>query len=429
MEGPMTNDGESHRDTAVVIVGCGIHGTTLAVRLLAETDLTTDDIRIIDEHGEPLAAFEAKARQCGMETLRSTFVQHVSPEPFSLESFAEGRDREHELVPTRNYPPRPTLSLFLDHAQFVVNRYDLTDSLVEARMTDVTRRDDGVTVETTAGSFETRSLVLAVGMGDQYTWPAWAEPISTDDRISHVWDPPWSPTEAGISGETLVVGGGITAGQVATTLAEQGDAVTLCHRTAIETAESEADPCWINWRHIERELHCYPPGSEQRYRTVQQARYDGTMPPYLLDEIEHLEGRTHLQRRCGTIETVAPITDGLLVRFCDGTSRTVARILLATGFESPFDSSVAAGVASELDLERGYRNVPVLDDETLAWQRQDGGPSDIYVTGALAEETVGPIARNVVGAKRASERIAHALAVRQIGDASQSARRWAAPRN
>jgi glycine/D-amino acid oxidase-like deaminating enzyme len=225
--------------------------------------------------------------------------------------------------------------------------------------------------------------------------------------------------EAGVSRETLVVGGGITAGQVATTLAEQGDAVTLCHRTAIETAESEADPCWINWRHIERELHCYPSGSQQRYRTVQQARYDGTIPPYLLEDIEACRKRGQLQRRRGTIETVAPITDGLLVRFCDGTSRTVARILLATGFESPFDSSVAARVASELDLERGYRNVPVLDDETLVWRSQDGDDSAVYVSGALAEGTVGPIARNVVGAKRAGERIAATLTARKTVASSQ----------
>ena len=407
------SDRTTQRDAAVVIVGCGIHGTTLAIRLLAETELTTDDIRIVDEHGEPLAAFEEKACQCGMETLRSTFVQHVSPEPFSLESFAEGHNREHELVPTRNYPPRPTLSLFLDHAQFVVDRYDLGASLVEARMTDVMRREDGITVETTAGSFGAHSLVLAVGMGDQYTWPAWADPISDSDRISHVWDGSWSPSESDVSGETLVVGGGITAGQVATTLAEQGGSVTLCHRTPIETAESEADPCWINWRHVERELHRYPPGSEQRYRTVQQARADGTMPPYLLDDVEVCERRGQLQRRRGTIETVAPVADGLLVRFRDGRSRTVARILLATGFESPFESSVAARIVSRLGLERGYRNVPVLDDETLAWQRRDGAESNVYVTGVLAEGTVGPLARNVVGAKRAGERIADALTARQ----------------
>ncbi|SEO51180.1 FAD-NAD(P)-binding [Halorientalis persicus] len=406
MEGPMTNDGETHRDTAVVIVGCGIHGTTLAVRLLAETDLTTDDIRIVDEHGEPLAAFEAKARRCGMETLRSTFVQHVSPEPFSLESFAEGRDREHELVPTRNYPPRPTLSLFLDHAQFVVDQHNLTESVVEARMTNVTRRDDGVTVETTGGSFDAGSLVLAIGMGGEYTWPTWADPISDNERIQHVWNESFSPTETTASGESLVVGGGITAGQVVATLAERGGSVTLCHRTPIETAESEANPCWINWRHVERELHCYPPGSERRYRTVQQARNDGTIPPYLFDEIKDLERHTHLDCRHGTIETVAPVTDGLLVRFGDGTSRTVARILLATGFESPFDSPMAARIASWLDLERGYCNVPVLNDETLAWQRREGEGSQVYVTGALAEGTVGPLARNVVGAKRAGERIA-----------------------
>jgi hypothetical protein len=93
-----------------------------------------------------------------------------------------------------------------------------------------------------------------------------------------------------------------------------------------------------------------------------------------------------------------------------------SRILVATGFEPAFELSVASHFAARLGLERGYRNVPVLDDETLAWQLQVGAESNVYVSGVLAEGTVGPIARNIVGAKRAGERIAHALTVRQTVD-------------
>lgn len=90
-----------------VIVGGGIHGTCLANYLLTEGEYTRDEIRILDPREELLASFAKKARQCGMETLRSTFVHHIDTESFSLESLAEGHHRAHELVSTENHPDRP----------------------------------------------------------------------------------------------------------------------------------------------------------------------------------------------------------------------------------------------------------------------------------------------------------------------------------
>ena len=82
-----------------------------------------------------------------------------------------------------------------------------------------------------------------------------------------------------------------------------------------------------------------------------------------------------------------------------------ARVVLATGLEPVPEHPLVGSVAESLSLERGAEGFPVLSDRTLAWQRTDGTDSSIYVSGALAEPSVGPFARNIVGARRVAERI------------------------
>jgi len=145
-EHPTTN----HQPYEYVIVGGGIHGACLTSYLLTEGEYTHDEIRILDPREELLTSFAKKARQCGMETLRSTFVHHIGIEPFSLESFAEEAGREGELVSTESYPDRPTLDLFPDHARDIADHRDFDDCHHRSRVTDVTRStsQEGYLLET-----------------------------------------------------------------------------------------------------------------------------------------------------------------------------------------------------------------------------------------------------------------------------------------
>lgn len=383
-----------------VVVGGGIHGTYVARELL-ESGVSHEELAVLDEHGELLASFRRKARACGMETLRSNYVQHVGPSPFGLERFAEARDREDELVPTQHSQRRPTLALFLDYADYVVDRFDLSTCVREATVTGLDR-DGTLVVETDAGAVRTKRVVLAVGQGGRYRRPDWAP---DHPRIEHVWDRPTPPAERVDPGEhTVVVGGGITAGQAATTLASAGREVTLWSRHPLQEALREASPEWLNWTHIERELHSLPPGSRARYERVREVRNDGTVPPYLRRELE----ASAVERRTGEITAVSPTSSGLLVSGEHATAEGVDRLLLATGFDPVYDHSFVERVADALLLARGHRGMPVLDDATLAWERRDGTTSPVFVTGKLAEGTVGPYAGNVPGARRAAERLVDA---------------------
>lgn len=389
------------RSTGWLLVGGGIHGTYLSRELL-EAGVDRSEITIVDARGELLGRFRERARASGMDSMRSTYVQHVGGSPFGLETFAEAHDREDDLLPTHNYPSRPSLDLFLTYAERIAGRFDLRELLVEATVTGISS-DDRLIVETGRGRVRADRVVLAIGPGDRYRRPTWA---TASESIEHVWDSPAPPENLVCSDDEVgVVGGGITAGQWATAAADTGATVSLYTRSPLEEAISEADPRWLNWRHIEQELHRSPPGSSKRYERLREARNEGTMPPYVHRAVEH---NSKITVRCGEIYDARERNGGVELLACDGTTLSMDRVFLATGFESIHEHPLVETIAESLSLRRGYCGMPVLDDDTLAWCREDGRPSNLYVTGRLAEGTVGPFAGNIAGARRAAERLVDA---------------------
>lgn len=387
-----------------VIIGGGVHGTYVASQLLQGTSVEHDSIRIVDPNPVLLESFARKARRCGMEALRSTFVHHIATKPFSLRDYAEEHEREDEIIATENHPERPSLALFVDHARSVVDRHELSSVHRRARVLDVTDEDDLLRVETEEGSLLTRRCVLAIGSGGQLSWPEWATP--GDPSVWHVWQSGFDPN-AFVDDQVIVVGGGITAAQVACQLATR-TSVTLLSRHPLRESLIEASPRWINWRYMGKHLHTLPAGSRKRHERVCEARNDGTIPPYVMERLAELRDHDELVIKQGEITDVVQDERGQTVRFRDGSTRSGVQVVLATGFESPYSHPLVQQIGAELELETGYRGMPVLDDDTLEWRQENSGRSGVFVTGVLAQGTVGPLARNIIGARRAAERIIEA---------------------
>ncbi|MWV65508.1 thioredoxin reductase [Halorubrum sp. JWXQ-INN 858] len=395
---------DSTRKFGCTVVGGGIQGTYLAQRLLEDTPFDESDVRIVDPHDRLLASFREKAKACGMETLRSTFVHHVGTEPFALESFAEANDREDELVPTVDYPQRPSLDLFLDFAEYVIERKGLESLHHQASVEGIHDLPNatGFRLETADGPVETDYCVLAIGHGGRYRWPDWA---TDTERVEHVWEG-FDP-EASVD-RTIVVGGGITAAQLACELSAT-QSVVLLSRHPLEWEVSEADPPWINWSHIKRNLHRHPPGSKDRFDEVTAARNTATVPPYLYPEFEARidEGTVTLTQ--GNVDSAIVENGAIRLSLDHGLHLRADRVVLTTGFEPVFDHPFVERIVGELDLARGYRGMPILDDDTLAWQDEDGRSVPLYASGALALGSVGPYAPNVPGVRRSGDRIAAAI--------------------
>ncbi|AFZ73296.1 FAD/NAD(P)-binding protein [Natronobacterium gregoryi] len=386
-------------DATVTIVGGGVHGVHLAVRLLEADLVARDRLRVVEPDGL-LGGFRRKCSQCGVTELRSPFVHHVARDPFSLRDFARSRGREDELVASQVGADRPTVSLFFDHADAVCDRHDLESLVVEATATDVQDAGDHVRIETTAGTLSTAWCLLAVGHDRSYAFPEWAEELPTKAPVTHVWERGFDPETIDETASVGIVGGGITAAQLATTLAQPGREVTLFARSPFQVETLEASTDWMHFSGALEALRELPPASQDRARRVAEARRDGSMPPYAFRRLRRaLEGDSLSLER----SEIAAATEagGTVVVTCrDGTAYVLDELVCATGFDTPYDGTLFRAIRSDSNLATGYRGAPVLDDEALRWCRTDGTPSRVVVSGAATQQVLGPFARNVVGARR-----------------------------
>ncbi|ARS90694.1 pyridine nucleotide-disulfide oxidoreductase [Natrarchaeobaculum aegyptiacum] len=396
-------------DALVTIVGGGVHGVHLAVRLLQAELLEPAELRIVDPSGL-LESFRQKCRQCGMNEFRSPFVHHVGTDPFSLRDFAQARGREDELRSTRIGAERPTASLFFDHAEWICDRLSLESIHVDARVTDIVDHRHSVEIETTQGCFSTRWCLLAIGHGGSFTYPEWATELASTEPVAHVWEPSFDPDAIGETASIGIVGGGITAVQLATTLARfPGRDVVLFARSPFRVETLEASTDWMHFSGVTENLHAHPPASRAREEVITEARYDGTVPPYVFRRLQRGLERERIQLERSEIETATEAGGTVVVTCRDDTTLCLDKLVCATGFGSPYDGELFRHLRRASTLQTGYRGAPVLDDDTLRWIRQDGTPSPIAVSGVAAQHVLGPFARNVIGARRAGELIVEFL--------------------
>ena len=392
---------ETETDAVITIVGGGVHGVHLAVRLLQADLIDPCELCIVDPAGL-LESFRRTCRQCGMAEFRSPYVHHVAPDPFSLRDFARTRGREDELRPTTIGAERPTVSLFFDHAAWICDRYDLDSVHVDARVRALEETRRTVEIETTAGHVSTRWCLLAVGHDGSVSAPEWATELVSTGSVSHVFDPSFDRDAIDETAAVGVVGGGITAGQLAPTLARlPGRDVVWFARSPFRVATLEASTDWMHFGSLTETLHAHPPASRAREELVVEARNDGTMPPYVFRRLQRAleDGQVELER-----SEIATATDagGTVVVSCrDDSAYCLDELICATGFGSPYDGDLFRHLRQESTLQTGDRGAPVLDDETLRWRRQDGTPSRVAVSGVAAQQVLGPFARNVIGARRA----------------------------
>ncbi|GAB7021092.1 FAD/NAD(P)-binding protein [Halostagnicola bangensis] len=394
---------EMNPDALVTIVGGGVHGVHLAVRLLQADLIAPSELRIVDPSGL-LKSFRQKCRQCGMVEFRSPFVHHVATDPFSLRDFARARGREDELRSTTVGAERPTASLFFDHAEWVCDRHNLESIHIDARATAIRDNRGAVEIETTQGRISTRWCLLAIGHGRSFTDPEWATELVSTQPVTHVWDPTFDPDSIGETSSVGIVGGGITATQLATTLAQMpGRDVVLFARSPFRVETLEASTDWMHFSGVTERLHAHPPASRAREELVAEARNDGAMPPYVFRRLRRSleQGQIELERSEIAVATEA---GGTVVITCrDGSAYCLDKLVCATGFGSPYDGELFRHLRRDSGLQTGYHGAPVLDDDTLRWMCQDGTPSQIAVSGVAAQQVLGPFARNVIGARRAGE--------------------------
>lgn len=381
-----------------VIVGGGIHGVHMAAKLVARNFAKVEDIRIIDPEPRLLAGWRERTTATGMEFLRSASVHHLDVRPWSLEEFAGVRNTRRKPNDGLFTAPkaRPSLALFNAHCDHVIKTYELDKVHIRDYVTSCRAHCDGVHLTTESGStLHARNVVLAIGSSERPLRPTWAN--SSNKRIKHIFEKDFESWLSPAPQKIAVIGGGISAGQVALRFVNDGHQVHIISRHDVRQHQFDSDSGWIGPRYMRRFSREKNP--DKRRDIITKARHRGSMPPDVKSALRRGLENHALTWKKSEIERIEDDATNLILKMIDGSELEVDRIVLATGFESrrPGGTMVDDLIASA-SLPCASCGYPIVSPN-LHWHPR------IFVSGPLAELEIGPVARNIVGAQRASERI------------------------
>lgn len=387
-----------------VIVGGGVHGITMANYLLQLNKVTQDELLIIDPHAEPLANWQRCTNTISMPFLRSPSVHHLDLNPRSLSSFVKSSQYD-ESASFLGRLKRPSLSLFEEHCQCLIEDMSLDTCWQQGSVKSISRFGEGWQINLDSDEIlYGQKLILAIGNSDKLHWPEWALKLKEQQQaqIHHIFEPDLPELET-MKPPFTVIGGGITAVHLTLKLNRLfPEQVTLLKRHPFRVHDFDSDPGWLGPKKQTafRKTRAY----QKRREQIVKARNKGSIPRDLYIKLLHQKRRYTNLVLDGQVHSTS-VGEGM-INLYDNTNQLLQQsrtVLLATGFQSILPGKTwLTPVIEENRLECATCGYPIVTTN-LQW-----GPN-LYVMGGLAELEIGPIARNISGARQAAESIAQSL--------------------
>jgi len=387
----------------IAIIGAGPHALTLATHLLQKRKQMLTRFIVFDPSGIWMSRWNRQFAALEIPHLRSPAVHQPDPNPHMLRTFAEFR--RSELSPPYDLPGT---RLFQDFCQEVICRWQLQDQVYPAQVVQI--KPIGYPLRSRfrlsladGRSLIARRVVLAIGGGMPHV-PDWVSRVQSPYPPEHLChsqqvDLPGMQ----LSGEkVLIVGGGLTSGHLAVGAIDKGAQAIVISRRTFQEKLFDAEPGWLGPKYLNS--FWAEPSWEARWQMIQQARNGGSITPALMTQLRrlHREDKVILYEQCQVEKAIWQDSHWQISRE-DGVEFDCDRIWLSTGTRLDITQcSLLKEVLHAYPIEI-VRGLPVLDKH-LRWQG-----CELFIMGGWAALQVGPVARNLSGARMASDRIVPAL--------------------
>ena len=365
--------------------------------LLKKGKVRRERLCIIDPHDKPMYKWKKNTVRIGMEYLRSPSVHHIDIDPFSLKKYAI----QYNQGQTNFYGryKRPSLNLFNEHCESIVKEVNLYQCWHQGWVNSIEKEQEFWKVMTKNGDeIRAQNIVLSISINNQLNFPGWAKELRSvsSNRVFHIFEENPVPLSS-LQPPIAVIGGGITAAHVTIKLSDMYPGkVFLIKRHPFRIEDFDSDPGWLGPKNL-TSYHKIKSYEERRW-LIQEARNKGSLTKELFYKLKRLEGEKKITIIDGEVKSTFAKNNGITLKMEDS-EIDVNNILLATGFiPSPPRSNWLGKLMKDLDLICAKCGYPIIS-KTLEWYPQ------LYVTGPLAELEIGPIARNISGARHAAEKI------------------------
>ena len=378
-----------------LIIGGGLQGTHLSLVLTRACGVDASEVRVLDAEPEPMANWFNHTRNTGMTHLRSPIVHHIDLDPGSLRAFSRNWRQDKCCIAPYS---RPSLAMFNSHSREVIERNGLADLRISGKAQRIELVRNHVCVETDQGVIRAKRVIMAMGSAPPSV-PDWARDLKTSGaQIHHLFGSGFTGEIAEKHGATLVVGGGISGAQFASRSVEEGaEHVVVLARNRPRVYQFDSDPGWLGPKYMNRFKRLKPLA---RRPIINAARHKGSMPS---DVSRRLRGHMKHEKVSwvqGDVDQAAYTDNGkIMIKSSDGQKLEVDRLVLATGF-TPIvpGKSLLCGLHEQAGLGLAPCGFPITD-RFLRWHPR------IFIAGGQGELTLGPVARNIAGARRAGNLI------------------------
>ena len=400
----------AHRNLPITIVGGGIHGVSIALRLLRETPVAAKHLAILDRHPQPLTQWRDKTERQGMTFLRSPAVHHISPDPLGIVEYAERHNRTSELAPPYAQPSTQLFWDFCNAALAELTQHQVYYQFEVAKL----RWDKGAgpfpfrLISTKNEGFRSRCVVLAIGADDCiYVPPAFTQwQRRFPDKVIHASQFSLLAVDETPPAKIVIVGGGLTAGTLAKSLSERGHSVALIARKPLKIEQFDFPPVWLGPKALaeftSEFLHF-----RRRYDIIQQNRGEGSITPDIMEALIDAPNIELYPETC--IRNIVSVdrkgqAQHLKVETTQGVIPEVSRVILATGYQfnlRRYRFLKELITQHQIPLVRG---LPCLDDDLQLRPIQN-----LFCSGTIAQLQIGPASGNIAGANLAYERLREKL--------------------
>ena len=415
----LSRSSDSSNSIDIAVIGAGPQALTLAAHLLQKRKSWGDRFRVFDPSGVWLSQWRHQFAALEIPHLRSPAVHNPASNPFALRDFAQTHPQEL-------YPPYdlPGTKLFIDFCDRLIADHQLQDHLVPAQVESIVPLEKGFQLWLGDGSMILARRVVVANGGGRKSLPDWVQEISTpypSDRLQHSSVVDLRALHCREE-RILIIGSGLTSGHLAIGAAKRGAKVTMIARRVFYEKFFDAEPGWLGPKYL-KDFHqesCWL----ARSQTVINARNGGSLTPAVFTHLRRLkaEGKIEFIENCEIKQArwennnlgnhlghnLGNNLDNNLkaswqLTCSDREKLECDRLWLATGStlkiqEQPLLAPLL--VTNPLEVVNG---LPVLTTH-LRW-----GNCELYLMGGLAALQIGPTARNLSGARMASERIVDAL--------------------
>ena len=401
----------SHRNIPITIIGGGIHGVSIAIRLLRDMPAAAKHLAVVDRHPHPLTQWQSKTERQGMTFLRSPAVHHITPDALGIVEYAERHNRTNALAPPYS---QPSTQLFWDFcksalAELREHRVYYQFDVAKLRWDKGAGRFPFRLISTNSEGFRSGCVVLAIGSDDcAYVPPELVQwQRRYPDQILHAsqFSVDGADKQDDKGSRIVIVGGGLTAGTLAKSLSERGHNVALIARKGLKTEQFDFPPVWLGPKALAE--FASETDFQRRYEIIQQNRGEGSITPDIMAALLstpkvdiHPETRIHNI----TAEKEGLPIRRLRVETTCSVMTDVSRVILATGYR--FDLR-RYGFLTELLAQHQIPLVcglPQLDTDLQLHPIEN-----LFGSGTIAQLQIGPASGNIAGANLAYERLREKL--------------------